>query len=75
MIPTVGNTLNTVDYEMSILEDQYIRKLKIHGISDGKKLMLMKIVINLINDQNVTDEDKLFLNGVLINFKKNFKIY
>ena len=75
MIPAVGNTLNTVDYEMSILEDQYIRKLKIHGISDGKKLMLMKIVINLINDQNVTDEDKLFLNGVLINFKKNFKIY
>jgi len=75
MIPTVGNTLATTDYETIILMDQYTKKLKIHGVSDAKKLSIMMIVTDLLKDDNVIDKDKLDLNLILINFKKTLKIF
>lgn len=74
MIPAVGNTLATTDYETMILMDQYMKKLKVFGVSDAKMLSVMLIVTELLRDENVTDEDKLKLNLVLIKFKKTLKI-
>jgi len=75
MIPAIGNTLATVDEETMILMDQYIRKLKVHGVSDAKKLSLMRIITYLLRDENVNAIDKLDLNLALIKMKQTLKIF
>ena len=75
MIPAIGNTLATVDEETMILMDQYISKLKVHGVSDAKKLSLMRIITYLLRDENVNAIDKLDLNLALIKMKQTLKIF
>ena len=74
MIPTVENTLQTLDAEVAIKLDDTLLNLDIHGEADLKYMNLLFLLKELLNSPYVSDDDKLLLNIKLIELR-NLKIY
>jgi len=74
MISVVQNTLESLNSDLLVKLDQMILKLDIDGKFNGKTLGLILLITKLLNDDNISDEDKIKLNYKLLNLK-NIKIY
>ena len=74
MLSTISNTLSVLESELLIKFDQMNLQLDIEGVFDDKNLALIILIKKLLNDSNVSDEDKLRLNYKLLNIK-NIKVY
>jgi hypothetical protein len=74
MIPTVENTLQTIDGELAVKLNKTLNHLDIYGEADLKHVNLLFLLIDLLKNPYVDDDAKILLNIKLIELR-NLKIH